>query len=95
SSLDYHVCLLGRTKSKLEQTAKFLTNSYSIYEVDVTSKQMVSQIIQSIQDDFGSIHLLINNAGVGFFDYAAPNPLPAPVITTIFLLIFIILSYRE
>lgn len=49
SSLDYHVCLLGRTKSKLEQTAKSLTNSYSIYEVDVTSKQMVSQIIQSIQ----------------------------------------------
>ncbi|MEW8995703.1 SDR family oxidoreductase [Clostridium sp.] len=70
SSLDYHVCLLGRTKSKLEKTAKSLTNSYSIYEVDVTSKQMVSQIIQSIQDDFGSIHLLINNAGVGFFDYA-------------------------
>ncbi|MDD1504074.1 SDR family NAD(P)-dependent oxidoreductase [Lysinibacillus sp. CNPSo 3705] len=70
SSLGYHICLLGRTKSKLEHTAKALTNGYSIYEVDVTSKQMVTQIMRSIQDDFGSIPLLINNAGVGYFDKA-------------------------
>ncbi|KOS64687.1 SDR family oxidoreductase [Lysinibacillus agricola] len=70
SGLGYYVCLLGRTKSKLEKTAKTLTHGYSIYEVDVSSKQMVAQIIQSIQGEFGSIQLLINNAGVGYFDYA-------------------------
>ena len=31
---------------------------------------MVTQIMRSIQDDFGSIPLLINNAGVGYFDKA-------------------------
>ncbi|MDM5248594.1 MULTISPECIES: SDR family oxidoreductase [unclassified Lysinibacillus] len=70
SGLGYYICLLGRTKSKLEETAKTLSNGYSIYEVDVTSKQMVAKIIQSIQDDLGSIQLLINNAGVGYFDNA-------------------------
>ncbi|MGE7672908.1 SDR family oxidoreductase [Lysinibacillus sp. NPDC094403] len=70
SSLGNHICLLGRTKSKLENTAKALTNGYSIYEVDVTSKQMVAQVIHSIQEDFGSIQLFINNAGVGYFDKA-------------------------
>lgn len=70
SGLGYYICLLGRTKSKLEETAKTLSNGHSIYEVDVSSKQMVAQIIQSIQDEFGSIQLLINNAGVGYFDNA-------------------------
>ncbi|WP_068984389.1 MULTISPECIES: SDR family oxidoreductase [Lysinibacillus] len=70
SGLGYYICLLGRTKSKLEETAKTLSNGYSIYEVDVSSKQMVAQIIQTIQDEFGSIQLLINNAGVGYFDNA-------------------------
>ncbi len=70
STLGYHICLLGRTKSKLENTAKTLANGFSIYEVDVASKQMVGEIIHSIQDEFGSIPLLINNAGVGYFDLA-------------------------
>ncbi|BFH62049.1 SDR family oxidoreductase [Paenibacillus azoreducens] len=70
SCLGYYICLLGRNKPKLERTAKTLTHGYSIYEVDVSSKQWVTQIIQSIQDNIGSIHLLINNAGVGFFDAA-------------------------
>ncbi|MGE7950895.1 SDR family oxidoreductase [Lysinibacillus xylanilyticus] len=70
SGLGYYICLLGRTKSKLEETAKTLSDGHSIYEVDVSSKQMVAQIIQSIQDEFGSIQLLINNAGVGYFDTA-------------------------
>lgn len=70
SDLGYHICLLGRTKSKLEQTAKTLLHGYTIYEVDVSSKQMVAQIIESIETNVGSIQLLINNAGVGVFDNA-------------------------
>ncbi|UAC47103.1 hypothetical protein K6959_10070 [Bacillus aquiflavi] len=37
---------------------------------DVFPKQKVTQIIQSLQNNVGSIELLINNASVGFFDYA-------------------------
>lgn len=70
SDQGFHVCLLGRNKSKLEQTAQTLTHGYSIHEVDVSSKPMVNQVMQSIQENVGSIHILINNAGVGTFDYA-------------------------
>lgn len=70
SDLGCHVCLLGRTKSKLYQTAEKLTQHHSIYEVDVSSKKDVAKIMQSIKEEVGPIDLLINNAGVGDFDYA-------------------------
>lgn len=68
SELGYHVVLLGRTKSKLNRTAENLTKDYSIYELDVSSKKDVASVMQSIRDDIGSIDILINNAGVGYFD---------------------------
>ncbi|GHH99492.1 SDR family oxidoreductase [Neobacillus kokaensis] len=70
SDLGCHVCLLGRTKSKLDQTAETLTHSHSIYEVDVTSKTNVAKVMQSIKEEAGPVDLLINNAGVGDFDLA-------------------------
>lgn len=70
SELGAHVCLLGRTKSKLDQTAETLTQSHSIYEVDVTSKSEVAKVMQSIKEAVGPVDLLINNAGVGAFDLA-------------------------
>lgn len=70
SELGYHLCLLGRTKEKLVRTAESLTSSYSIYELDVSDKDNVSKVVQSIQNEVGNISLLINNAGVGIFDLA-------------------------
>ncbi|WP_254119610.1 SDR family oxidoreductase [Bacillus sp. FJAT-29790] len=70
SKLGYHVCLLGRTRSKLNLTAETLTQSYSIYEVDVTSNSDVAKVIQSIKDEIGPIDILINNAGMGVFGLA-------------------------
>jgi short-subunit dehydrogenase len=70
SDLGCHVCLLGRTESKLNQTAELLSNSYSIYEVDVTSKDAVAHVIESIKEVVGPVDLLINNAGLGVFDLA-------------------------
>ncbi|MCM3568974.1 SDR family oxidoreductase [Neobacillus mesonae] len=70
SDLGYHVCLIGRTKSKLNQTAEMLKQSYSIYELDVTSKSDVKRVYHSIKENVGPIDVLINNAGVGVFDCA-------------------------
>ena len=70
SAMGCHVCLLGRTVSKLEQAAEQLTNSYSIYEVDVTSRDSVANVFESIIEEAGPIDLLINNAGLGVFDLA-------------------------
>ncbi|WP_052427455.1 SDR family oxidoreductase [Neobacillus niacini] len=70
SVMGCHVCLLGRTVSKLERIAEQLTNSYSIYEVDVTSRNAVANVMESIKEEAGPIDLLINNAGLGVFDLA-------------------------
>lgn len=70
SELGSHVCLLGRSQEKLEKVAKQLSNKYSLYTVDVSKKQEVKKVFQSIKTDLGSIDILINNAGVGVFDLA-------------------------
>jgi len=65
-----HVCLLGRTRERLERTAKTLVNEYSIYELDVTNKSEVDSVFAAIKAEVGTIDLLINNAGLGVFDLA-------------------------
>ncbi|MFD1928775.1 SDR family oxidoreductase [Sporosarcina siberiensis] len=67
----YHVCLLGRTEEKLERTAHNLPNEdYSIFKVDVSSKQEVSNVFKQIKENLGVVDILVNNAGVGMFDLA-------------------------
>lgn len=65
-----HVCLLGRTESKLKKVAEQLSESCSIYAVDVTDKSAVANVINAIKEEVGSVDLLINNAGTGVYDLA-------------------------
>ncbi|WP_026678348.1 SDR family oxidoreductase [Fictibacillus gelatini] len=65
-----HVCLLGRTRAKLERTAALLNGGYSMYEVDVAVKKDVARVIQSIEKEVGPIDLFVNNAGTGAFALA-------------------------
>lgn len=65
-----HVCLLGRTRSKLERTAGDLTGNYTIHDVDVSSKEEVDRVFRDIAETCGPVDLLINNAGIGVFDLA-------------------------
>lgn len=65
-----HVCLLGRTESKLKKVAEQLSESCSIYAVDVTDKSAVANVMNAIKEEVGSVDLLINNAGTGVYDLA-------------------------
>ncbi|MBS4210405.1 SDR family oxidoreductase [Bacillus sp. FJAT-50079] len=65
-----HICLLGRRKEKLERTANQLNSRYSIYEVDVSSKEDVGRVFRKIEEELSAIDVLVNNAGVGAFDLA-------------------------
>jgi|SRR5699024_314381 len=67
SKLGSHVCLLGRTKSKLQKVASSLQGTSSIYEVDVSSLVGVQKAMQTIVSKEGKIDCLVNNAGVGIF----------------------------
>lgn len=70
SQMGNHVCLLGRTRSKLESTASKLKHGHSIFEVDITSRDSVRTVMQKITEEIGSIDYLVNNAGAGIFKMA-------------------------
>ncbi|WP_302847082.1 SDR family oxidoreductase [Alteribacillus bidgolensis] len=62
-----HVCLLGRTKTTLMNTASQLDGESSIYELDVTDKTNIEHVTESIIRVHGSIDCWVNNAGIGIF----------------------------
>ncbi|WP_218162463.1 SDR family oxidoreductase [Alkalibacterium sp. 20] len=75
SEMGYHVTLLGRTFSKLRHVAdKMETDKVSVYTVDVSSAEEVTNVFTQIKDDNGNIDILVNNAGVGIFDDAENIP---------------------
>ncbi|MCR8969393.1 SDR family oxidoreductase [Facklamia sp. 7083-14-GEN3] len=67
----YHVSLIGRTREKLEKLVQSFSNSsYSIYALDVSIFEDVKSTFDQIVKDNGPVDILINNAGVGYFDLA-------------------------
>lgn len=69
ADMNYHVCLLGRTKEKLKRTGKLLpTNQYSIHTVDVANLEEVTAVFHTIRTEIGPVDTLINNAGIGVFN---------------------------
>lgn len=62
------VILVGRTKSKLESAAKEINNAHKvpraeIFPADVTDEEDVSELADFVQEQFGDLHVLVNNAG--------------------------------
>lgn len=61
------VALLARTKEDLEQTATIireLGREALVIPTDVTSREEIQQSLHSIMEQWGTIHILINNAGM-------------------------------
>lgn len=62
------VILVGRTKSKLEETAKIITRStkiplLEIFPADVTDVEDVAELAEFVEQHYGDLHVLVNNAG--------------------------------
>jgi meso-butanediol dehydrogenase / (S,S)-butanediol dehydrogenase / diacetyl reductase len=62
------VILVGRTKSKLERAAVEINESLKlaradIFQADVTDEEDVSELAEYIEEQFGTLHVLVNNAG--------------------------------
>ncbi|MCQ6267340.1 SDR family oxidoreductase [Fictibacillus sp. WQ 8-8] len=62
------VILVGRTKSKLENTSAEISKipnaqAAGIFTADVTSEKEVKGLAEHVQSQFGELHVLINNAG--------------------------------
>ncbi|MBK7105493.1 MAG: SDR family oxidoreductase [Ignavibacteriae bacterium] len=60
------VIITGRNKSKLENTAnKF---GFTGFVSDVSKENEVLELFQNIKNKFGTLDVLINNAGFGYFE---------------------------
>lgn len=62
------VILVGRTKSKLERAAVEINESLKlpradIFPADVTDEEDVRELAGYIEEQFGTLHVLVNNAG--------------------------------
>ncbi|MDQ1000414.1 short-subunit dehydrogenase [Neobacillus niacini] len=64
-----YVCWEGRGQS-LSSQLNYYRTAIRFYEVDVTSKEAVAHVLESIKEEVGPVDLLINNAGLGVFDLA-------------------------
>ncbi|MGP4067889.1 SDR family oxidoreductase [Halobacillus sp. B29] len=63
-----NVVLAARRSERLQELANEITESYNVeakvVETDVTKKEDVEQLVKETKDQFGSVDILINNAGV-------------------------------
>ena len=60
-----HVILAARRRERLVSLASELGNAASIIETDVANKAQVAALFNQVQERFGGLDLLFNNAGIG------------------------------
>jgi 3-hydroxy acid dehydrogenase / malonic semialdehyde reductase len=59
----FRLALLARRKDRLELLQKELQVPTSLFQVDVSSSELVAQTIAAIESENGAIDILVNNAG--------------------------------
>ncbi|MBB6113357.1 SDR family oxidoreductase [Rahnella sp. R3(2024)] len=63
-AIGFTVILAGRNKEKLDQAVKLFAAGQAVArQLDVTSPQSVAALFQDIQETFGRLDVLFNNAG--------------------------------
>lgn len=73
-----NVLLVGRTLSKLERVAEEIkqkTNQQAYtFTCDVTSEEQVEKLKAYVKEEFGNVHVLINNAGASAYSRIMEMP---------------------
>jgi len=64
ASVNVRLALLDKNKEALQKIQSSLGGDNEVYAVDITSEQQVKETIASIAQRFGTIHILINSAGI-------------------------------
>ncbi len=63
SQLGYHVVLVGRTESTLQETSQQLEGPFSIHVTDVADAKACRDLVKQVADQLGRIDVLANVAG--------------------------------
>ncbi|WP_068773958.1 SDR family oxidoreductase [Paenibacillus sp. FJAT-26967] len=67
--------LMARSTDKLEKLAEELGGGCRAYSLDVTDAEAVRRVFAEVEQAYGQIHILINNAGFGLFEKFTDAPL--------------------
>jgi len=68
SSENYNVVLVSRNIAKVEEYASKLKGEALVRKADVQDLDAINAIVKEAKEKFGSIDILLNNAGLGYFD---------------------------
>ncbi|MEP0855669.1 SDR family oxidoreductase [Trichocoleus sp. DQ-U1] len=74
----FHVALVSRSESKLEAVAEAARKTgvtAKAYALDLADIEQVREKVAAIADSFGSIDVLVNNAGMGYTGEIMSTPL--------------------
>ena len=64
AGLNVKLALLDKNKEALSELKSSLVGDNEVYAVDITNEQEVKETIDRIAQRFGTIHILINSAGI-------------------------------
>jgi 3-oxoacyl-[acyl-carrier protein] reductase len=65
-----HVVICARDKKRLDDTARMIEavgSKVCVIVADLRQKESIDHVVQKAVDTFGTIDILINNAGLGYF----------------------------
>ena len=61
---NYNIAVIGRKESKIQYAVEIIGNKSRGYHCDVSTINEIEITLKRIFDDFGSIDVLVNNAGI-------------------------------
>jgi 3-oxoacyl-[acyl-carrier protein] reductase len=70
-----HVVLIGRREEPLREAAELLGPGTSWRQADVSDREQIASAIESIAVEFGTIDVLVNNAGISNRPVSTRTPL--------------------
>lgn len=71
------VVATSRNQTSISEQLKHDTNSFVVKELDVLSDESVTTVVKSVEEKFGKVDVLVNNAGVLCIGPLAELPLSA------------------
>jgi NAD(P)-dependent dehydrogenase (short-subunit alcohol dehydrogenase family) len=83
----YKVAATGRDTEKVSKSIGEASDNLLVVKMDVTNSKEIETVVKSALDKFGTIDVLVNNAGnfyAGFFEELSPRQMELQLATSLF-----------
>jgi NAD(P)-dependent dehydrogenase (short-subunit alcohol dehydrogenase family) len=83
----YKVAATGRDTEKVSKSIGAASDNLLVVKMDVTNSKEIETVVKSALDKFGTIDVLVNNAGnfyAGFFEELSPRQMELQLATSLF-----------